>query len=131
VVEASLEPHGLTVGMRAVLEVLRDAGATTVPAIAKHLDLPRQGVQRHVNDLSTLGYVASRPNAAHRRSVLIALTRSGREVIERVMTSELRHLATPALDRNDDEIRTAGKVLASLSRDVRQRAAESSDRRVE
>jgi DNA-binding MarR family transcriptional regulator len=128
VVEASLKPHGVTVGMRAVLEILDDSGATTVPAIAKHLDLPRQGVQRHVNDLSALGYVESRPNAAHRRSVLIALTPAGGEVIQRVTNAELRQLATLALDCADDEIRTAVKVLTSLSRDVRRRAAELNDR---
>jgi DNA-binding MarR family transcriptional regulator len=129
VVEASLKPHGLTVGMRAVLEILHDSGATTVPAIARHLDLPRQGVQRHVNDLGARGYVEARPNAAHRRSVLIALTPSGGEVIQQVTDAELRQLATLALDCTDDELRTAVKVLASLSRDVRRRAAALNDRR--
>jgi DNA-binding MarR family transcriptional regulator len=128
VVEASLRPHGLTLGMRAVLEVLRDDGASTVPAVAKRLDLPRQGVQRHVNDLSALGYVESRPNPAHRRSVLIDLTPAGSEVIDRVTNAELRQLGTLALDCADDDIRTAVRVLGSLSRDVRHRAAELSGR---
>lgn len=126
VVEASLKPHGLTLGMRAVLEVLREDQASTVPAIARRLDLPRQGVQRHVNDLSALGYVESRPNAAHRRSVLIDLTPSGSRVIQRVTDAEVRQLATLALDCADDDIQTAARVLGSLSRDVRRRAAELS-----
>jgi DNA-binding MarR family transcriptional regulator len=123
VVEDSLKPQGLSVGMRAVLEVLTEHGAAAVPSIADRLDLARQGVQRHVNDLFALGYVETRPNPAHRRSVLIALTRAGSEVIERVKDDELRHLAAMAQDCTLQEIATAAKVLQSLGRDIRGRAA--------
>jgi DNA-binding MarR family transcriptional regulator len=122
VVEASLRPEGLSVGMRAVLEILAEHGAATVPSIADRLDLARQGVQRHVNDLLALGHVESRPNPAHRRSVLIALTRTGAEVIDRIRDSELRQLAGLAQDCTSEEIATAAKVLRSLSRDVRRKA---------
>ena len=123
VVEAALRPEGLSVGTRAVLEVLAEHGPATVPAIGERLDLARQGVQRHVNDLLKLGYVESRPNPAHRRSVLIALTGSGTEVIGRIRDDELRQLATLAPDCTEQEIATAAKVLAAVSRDVRRRAA--------
>ncbi|MGW4946696.1 MarR family winged helix-turn-helix transcriptional regulator [Actinoplanes sp. NPDC004185] len=123
VVEAALRPEGLSVGTRAVLEVLAEHGPATVPAIGDRLDLARQGVQRHVNDLLKLGHVESRPNPAHRRSVLIALTGSGTEVIGRIRDDELRALATLAPDCTEQEIATAAKVLAALSRDVRRRAA--------
>ena len=122
VVEASLRPEGLSVGTRAVLEILAEHGATPVPAIGHRLDLARQGVQRHVNDLLALGYVTARPNPAHRRSVLIALTPAGTEVIARVRDDELRQLAGLAQDCTSAEIATAAKVLRSLSRDVRRRA---------
>ena len=123
VVEAALRPEGLSVGTRAVLEVLAEHGPATVPAIGDRLDLARQGVQRHVNDLLKLGYVESRPNPAHRRSVLIALTAGGTEVIGRIRDDELRQLATLAPDCTEQEIATTAKVLAALSRDVRRRAA--------
>lgn len=123
VVEASLRPAGLTVGMRAVLEILSDHGPATVPSIADRLDLARQGVQRHVNDLIELGCVRPYPNPAHRRSVLIVLTRSGSELIGRVRDDELRHLAEMAQECTGQEIATTVKVLQTLSRDVRQRAA--------
>jgi DNA-binding MarR family transcriptional regulator len=123
VVEAALRPEGLSVGTRAVLEVLAEHGPATVPAIGDRLDLARQGVQRHVNDLLRLGYVESQPNPAHRRSVLIVLTGSGTEVIGRIRDDELRQLATLAPDCTEQEIATAAKVLAALSRDVRRRAA--------
>ena len=122
VVEAALRPEGLSVGTRAVLEVLAEHGPATVPAIGDRLDLARQGVQRHVNDLLKLGYVESRPNPAHRRSVLIALTGSGTEVIGRIRDDELRQLATLVPECTEQEIATAAKVLAALNRDVRRRA---------
>src|SRR3954453_844960 len=58
----------LTVGSRAVLAILVEHGPIPVPAIAARLALPRQAVQRHVNDLLQQGYVRHRPNPAHRRS---------------------------------------------------------------
>ncbi len=122
VVEASLRPEGITVGMRAVLETLRGHGPATVPAIAQRLDLARQGVQRHVNDLAALGHVRTRPNPAHQRSVLIVLTSSGDELIARVRADELRHLARMAPACTDREITAAIKVVQALSHDIRQRA---------
>ena len=126
VVEAALRTEGLSVGPRAVLEILAEHGPATVPAIADRLDLARQGVQRHVNDLLALGHVATGPNPAHRRSVLVTLTRTGREVIDRVRADELRHLDALAADCTRQEIATAAKVLRALSRDVRRRALETS-----
>ncbi|MBG0564551.1 MarR family winged helix-turn-helix transcriptional regulator [Actinoplanes aureus] len=122
-VEASLRPERLTVGMRAVLEVLDGQGPATVPAIADRLDLARQGVQRHVNDLIELGYVAARENPAHRRSVLIAMTPAGAELFGRIREDELNNLAGMAGECTPDEIAAALKVLRALNRDVRGRVA--------
>ncbi|GAA3336870.1 MarR family transcriptional regulator [Amorphoplanes nipponensis] len=122
VVEAALRPYGLSVGTRAVLEVLAEHGPAPVPTIADRLELARQGVQRHVNDLLALGLVESRANPAHRRSVLIALTQAGAGTIDRIRAEELRQLASLAPDRTPEEIATAAEVLRSLSRDIRRRA---------
>ncbi|GIF00067.1 MarR family winged helix-turn-helix transcriptional regulator [Paractinoplanes rishiriensis] len=129
VVEASLRPSGLTVGMRAVLEVLARHGPATVPAIGERLDLARQGVQRHVNDLIERGHVESRTNPGHRRSVLIALTDAGSDMISRVSEDELQHLSGMARDCTAQEIAAAVKVLRALNRDVRQRALQLHDHR--
>jgi DNA-binding MarR family transcriptional regulator len=122
VVEASLKPLGLTVGMRAVLEVLAEHGPATVPAIGERLDLARQGVQRHVNDLIERDHVVSRANPEHRRSVLIALTDAGAETIGRIGDDERRHLSQMAPDCSTEEITATIKVLRALNRDVRRRA---------
>ncbi|BAL87970.1 putative MarR-family transcriptional regulator [Actinoplanes missouriensis 431] len=127
VVEASLKPMGLTVGMRAVLEVLAEHGPATVPAIGQRLDLARQGVQRHVDDLIERGHVESRANPGHRRSVLIALTGSGAALIDRVSDDERRHLSRMAPDCTAEEITAAVKVLEALNRDVRRRAQQLHD----
>jgi DNA-binding MarR family transcriptional regulator len=122
VVEADLAADGLTLGMRAVLEILAEHGPATVPAVAERLDLARQGIQRHVNDLGVLGLVETRNNPAHRRSVLVGLTAAGAATFERVRADELGRLEAMAAECTDDEIATAVKVLRSLNRDVRRRA---------
>jgi DNA-binding MarR family transcriptional regulator len=122
-VEASLRPDGLTVGMRAVLEMLAEHGPATVPALGERLDLARQGIQRHVNDLIEAGCVEARPNPAHRRSVLIAVTPSGGALFDRIRDDELGQLARMAEECTRDEIAAAVKVLGALNRDVRLRAA--------
>ena len=122
VVEASLRPLNLTVGMRAVLEVLAEHGPATVPSIGDRLDLARQGVQRHVDDLVERGCAEVRANPEHRRSVLIALTAAGSEAIRRIGADERRHLGEMARDCTPEEIAAAVKVLRALNRDVRGRA---------
>jgi DNA-binding MarR family transcriptional regulator len=129
VVETSVKPLGLTVGTRAVLEVLAETGPATVPAIAARLDLPRQGVQRHVNDLMAGRRVESRANPGHRRSVLIALTDAGSDLIRRINDEEQRHLSRMAAECTAQEIAAALKVLQALNRDVRRRAAHLHERR--
>ncbi|WP_425394402.1 MarR family winged helix-turn-helix transcriptional regulator [Actinoplanes subtropicus] len=108
--------------MRAVLEVLAQHGPATVPAIGERLDLARQGVQRHINDLIERGHVESRTNPEHRRSVLITLTETGSDLINRVGEEERQHLSQMAQDCTDQEIAAAVKVLQALNRDVRRRA---------
>ncbi|MDI6104885.1 MarR family winged helix-turn-helix transcriptional regulator [Actinoplanes sp. NEAU-A12] len=122
VVEASLRGDGLSVGMRAVLEILAGHGPMTVPDIADRLDLARQGIQRHVNDLIALGCVEPRSNPAHRRSVLIAATPAGSELFARIRTGELDRLGRMAPGCTDEEIATALRVLGALNRDVRAEA---------
>lgn len=127
VVESRLRRHGLTVGTRAVLEVLVEHGPAPVPALADRLSLTRQGVQRHVNDLHALGYVRTRPNPTHRRSVLIALTVRGETVFSQIKTDELTQLARMALGWTETDLATAAAVLQALSRDVRGVATDPSN----
>lgn len=123
VVERRVRAEGWTVGMRAVVEVLAARGDSTVPEIARTMDLPRQAVQRHVNDLLGHGHVVTQENPAHRRSVLVALTGPGIEAFDRVRSAELSELADLAGEHSAAELRTAARVLASLDRDIRAKTA--------
>ncbi|MBC2934642.1 MarR family winged helix-turn-helix transcriptional regulator [Nocardioides sp. zg-1228] len=123
VVERRVRREGWTLGMRAVVEALADQGDATVPAIGQLLDLPRQAVQRHVNDLVVRGHVDTHPNPTHRRSVLVRLTDDGLDAFERVRAAEMLELADLADECSSSELLIASRVLAALLRDVRAKAA--------
>lgn len=123
VVESGLHEVGWSVGSRAVMEVVVGAGAATVPQVAERLDLARQNVQRHVDELRRLDHVDSRPNPRHRRSVLIEPTALGETAFDEVRRRELAAMAELAPEIDLAEIRRATEVLAAVDRDVRARAA--------
>lgn len=81
--EAIAARFGLTAARWHVLSVVWDTPAP-VPAIARRLGLARQSVQRVVDDLERQGHVELRPNPAHRRSPLVALTEAGRAALDAV-----------------------------------------------
>lgn len=118
---------GWTVGMRAAVEVLSESGPSTVPQIALQLHLPRQAVQRVVDELRKLGDVVTEPNAAHRRSVLIRLTDDGAEKFAVLKDRELNRLAKLLPTVSPDDLSTAIAVLAALDDDVRALAQEEAD----
>ncbi|MEE1752961.1 MarR family winged helix-turn-helix transcriptional regulator [Streptomyces sp. SP18CS02] len=78
----------LSVGVRAVLDLLREHGPMTVPQMGRAQSLSRQFVQRMVNDAAAGRLVDSIPNPAHQRSSLIRLTDRGRAAIDAVTARE-------------------------------------------
>ena len=122
VVEQQLREHDLTVGTRAVLEILCGTGPLTVPALAGVLETSRQAAQRLVDERKGRGYVEQRTNPQHRRSVLIAVTESGREAFERVHAEELRQLSHMLRGVPTEDLDVAVRVLRRLSDDVRRKA---------
>lgn len=122
VVEATWRAHRVTVGMRAVVAVLDDAGPSPVPEIAARLDLTRQAVQRHVNELLAIDMVATQPNPTHRRSVIVALTDRGERLWQAQHEAELEALAPMAAGCSLGDLETAARVLEALGADVLARA---------
>ena len=115
-VEAGLDGTGLTVRMRAVLEILHRHGAQTVPDIAGRLEINRQYVQVMCNEVLASGFVEQRENPRHKRSPLLALTDRGRDLIQEILSRELMLLdeigaALPA----EDVSKALGVVLAVTS----------------
>ncbi len=121
-VEQSLADRELTMAMRAVVEQLHERGPQPVPGIARSLWLSRQAVQRLVDQARAAGYVEQRPNPAHRRSPLIALTDHGRQTFDQLHAEELERLEGLAAEVDPDDIEACLRVLAHLTRSLRSSA---------
>ncbi|MET8865857.1 MarR family transcriptional regulator [Nonomuraea sp. NPDC004580] len=115
-VEQDAPIEGLSVGVRAVLNMLREHGPMTVPQMGREQALSRQFVQRMTNDAAARGLVETAPNPAHRRSSLIRLTEEGRAAIEAVIERERTVLRQAGGDLTEAEIETCLHVLARLLR---------------
>ena len=113
-VESSEPIEGVSVGVRAVLDMLRTHGPMTVPAMGNAQALSRQFVQRMVNDARDRGWVVLTDNPAHRRSSLVALTASGERTITAVLDREHAVLRDVPGDLSADDIDTCLHVLRSM-----------------
>ena len=84
---------GLTASTRAVMEALAD-GPRTVPDIARSKSVTRQHIQLLVDELAESDLIETKPNPAHQRSPLIALSRKGE-----MMFASLRKREAPLLEQ--------------------------------
>jgi DNA-binding MarR family transcriptional regulator len=87
-VEENERIEGVSVGVRAVLDLLARNGPLTVPQMGRAQSLSRQFVQRMVNDATASGLVELADNPAHRRSRLVRLTERGSAAIAAVTARE-------------------------------------------
>lgn len=118
-VEQGLVGTGLTVRMRAVLEILHEHGDATVPEIAQVLEIKRQYVQVMVNDTLAAGLVVQRPNPRHKRSTMLALTDPGRALIERVIAAERRVIGRIGAGIDAADARVALNVVRALTENLK------------
>ncbi len=91
-VEAGLSGTGISVGMRAVLEVLHRNGPMTVPEMTARLQLKRQFVHKMASEAATAGLLEALPNPAHRRANYFGVTARGRAAITRIRDAETQRL---------------------------------------
>ncbi|CAM2005770.1 MarR family winged helix-turn-helix transcriptional regulator [Acanthopleuribacter pedis] len=115
-VEKNLADTPISVGMRAILEIVYEAGPVSVPKIADIMGTGRQYVQRMVNDNLAAGTLEKRANPAHRRSVLLALTESGRTAFEAIRAREAANLAAVAAGIDAADLEICLKVVDALHR---------------
>jgi DNA-binding MarR family transcriptional regulator len=115
-VEQDAPIEGLSVGVRAVLNLLHEHGPMTVPQMGRAQALSRQFVQRMINDAAARGLVESVPNPAHKRSSLIRLTDEGRAAITAVIDRERAVLRQVGGDLTDTEVAACIRVLSHLLR---------------
>jgi DNA-binding MarR family transcriptional regulator len=113
-VEPAAPIEGISVGVRAVLDLLRGHGPMTVPQMSRAQALSRQFVQRMVNDASARSLVEVIPNPAHRRSSLIRLTAEGRAAIDAVTAREHALMRQVGGDLTDADVDACVRVLARM-----------------
>ncbi|MER6280521.1 MarR family transcriptional regulator [Streptomyces sp900105245] len=113
-VEQAAPIEGLSVGVRAVLDLLRTGGPMTVPQMGRAQALSRQFVQRMVNDAAAQGLVESIPNPAHRRSSLIRLTDPGLTAIGAVRDREHELLRKVGGDLTAGDVEACLRVLGAM-----------------
>lgn len=118
-IDADLAGTGLTVRMRAVLEILADHGPLPVPDIAHALEIQRQYVQVMVNDTLAAGLTEKRTNPRHARSPLIALTKTGQTLIDEVLAKEAKTVAALADGLREEDIATALRVARHCHQKLR------------
>jgi len=122
--------HGnpeLTIGMRAVLELLLLGGSATVPDMARARRVSRQHIQQQVDALLQGGFVDRGVNPAHKRSPIISLSDKGRAQIQNMRADELDALRRIQVGVSDEAMQEAAQVLSAW-RVALQRDSERRDR---
>ncbi|MFE4332660.1 MULTISPECIES: MarR family winged helix-turn-helix transcriptional regulator [unclassified Streptomyces] len=113
-VEQAAPIEGLSVGVRAVLDLLREHGPMTVPQMGRAQTLSRQFVQRMVNDAAAGQLVEVISNPAHQRSSLIRLTDAGRAAITAALAREQALLRQVDGNLTDADVTACVRVLSSM-----------------
>lgn len=105
---------GLTPGIRDLLRQLREQGPATVPEIARAREVSRQHVQSVVNRLDEEGLVELADNPKHRRSRIVQLTPTGRQLVNEMDRREERVWRTLGLGVKRRELKETADVLARV-----------------
>jgi DNA-binding MarR family transcriptional regulator len=118
-VDVWLRGTGMTVGLRAVLELLLAHGPMTVPGIAREFAVTRQSVQALVDAGAAHDFLVLADNPQHRRSHLVTVTELGRRAFADVHRRELANLDRVTADLDSADLALCARVLADLTERVR------------
>ncbi|WP_170410407.1 MarR family winged helix-turn-helix transcriptional regulator [Ruegeria atlantica] len=114
-VEADLMGTGVSVGQRAILEVLLAVGQATAPEITRLIDVSRQFVGRELKTMLETGMVTATPNPEHRRAHNYALSAKSKKVIETIREREKAEFRSFANQFSDAEIAAYFKIQKALN----------------
>ncbi|MEM1130190.1 MAG: MarR family transcriptional regulator [Pseudomonadota bacterium] len=114
-VEADLEGTGVSVGQRAILEVLLAVGEAAAPEITRLLDVSRQFVGRELKLMLASEMVATTANPKHRSSHKYRLTVKSRRVIEAIRDREKAEFRKFAEQFTPSEIEGYYKIQKALN----------------
>ena len=118
---------GVTASMRASLEHFARHGPATVPQVAAAKGVSRQHIQNVVNGLLDAGLVELRPNPAHARSSLVALSRAGADLFDVIRARERFHLDELSRALAGTDLRATAETLRTLNRRLAGNAKEDED----
>ncbi len=113
-VALELTETGVTISQRAVLEQLLDHGTQTVPTIGRSLILPRQFIQKIVNELLERGYIERQKNAAHKRSALLVLTPEGKAIISQIKDRETAVMDPISTQIDHDDLKATKATMVAM-----------------
>lgn len=112
--EKLAEPAGLTAAWWQVLgAVLHEP--LPVAGIARTMGVTRQSVQRIADLLVDRGLAEYRPNPAHRRAKLVAVTAAGRTAVERIGPRHAEFAARLTQQVGQDRLTDIVRALTDLS----------------
>jgi DNA-binding MarR family transcriptional regulator len=108
-----LAGKGIEVSEWRVLAVLHEVGPTSITDVAIRTMLPQPTASHAVRRLVERGDVTSTQSDGDRRQRVVTLTRSGRALARRLVTSARRHEAAALGDADATRLRTALRTLVS------------------
>ena len=82
--------------------------------LARDLGANRQNVQRIVNDLQKMGFVAFEPNPHHRRAKLVALTAKGKQAFDAAMRLQAPRINKLSEGLSVKDVETTHRVMLAL-----------------
>jgi DNA-binding MarR family transcriptional regulator len=118
-VDQALRGTGMTVPLRALLELLIDRGPMTVPEVASDFGVTRQSVQALVDVGAARGLLELKDNPRHKRSRYVSATEPGLRAFTEVHRRELDNLARVTADLDIGDLALCARVLAALTDRVR------------
>ncbi|MGJ8639777.1 MAG: MarR family winged helix-turn-helix transcriptional regulator [Opitutaceae bacterium] len=105
---------GLSAPKRTLLMDIDRDGAQTVPKLAASRYVSRQIIQTQVNELTDGGYLKTKKNPEHKRSSLIDLTASGRNLVKTMQQSESAFINELGWLPESEDLSTCQRVLDEI-----------------
>jgi len=108
------EDSPLLPASRSILKSLEAEGPRTVPVLAYGRASSRQNIQILVNRLERMGFVESRPNPAHEKSVLIRITKRGSAALKQSEQDELDLFEKLSAELTVEQIQSGLEIVQRL-----------------
>lgn len=111
-----LRPLGLTIIQGLVLGALwRSDDPLDMVSLAERTVLPPSTITNVVDRLEALGWASRQPHPADRRRVMVAITASGREMLEKYTEISMRMTSSVLNEVDDARIRTTIEVVNEMA----------------